>query len=188
MVASIHITRFNAGDVRWLLKGLRSLDKDIFNEMRREFRSAVRPTARELAANIPYKSPVSGISPNAKYARQSLDDRAPYVWKKPSMSIEVGSISRGYRKGRQKTQPVLRIRFTDKRPNAAFSVLERASKGRLAESVNQLNPFGDRGRWVIPQFYKKQGELFGVARQILMAYAKKYSLQIATRFGTMRGK
>jgi hypothetical protein len=183
MVASIHITRYNAGDVRWLLKGLRNLDKDLYNQMRRDFRSAVRPTARQLAANIPYSSPVSGLSPNAKYARQPIDQRAPYVWKKPSASIDVGSIGRGWRKGRQKIQPVLRIRFNDKRPNSAFSVLERASKGRLAGVVGERFEFGDRGRWVIPQFYSKQQELFGVARKILLDYAKRYSLEIATKFG-----
>lgn len=185
MVANIRITRYNAADVRWLIKGLKSLDKEIFNEMRREFRAAVRPTARALQSNIPYSSPVSGISPKARYARQNVDQRAPYVWKRPGMSIDVGSMSRGYRRGRQKTEPVLRIRFTDRRPNAAFSVLERAKTGRLANSVEGRYKFGDRGRWVIPQFYARQGELFEAARKILMAYAKKYSLQIAYKFGDL---
>ena len=187
MPASITITRFNQADIRWLIKQMKSLDKEIFNEMRREFRTAVRPTASNLASGIPTISQlaISGVRPNAPKARQNVDQRAPWVYKKPTMQIDVGMRSRGYRRGRQKTEPVLRIRFSDKRPYSLFSVLERSRNGRLSQQVGESYPFGQKGRWVIDQFYKEQGQLFDAARVILVKFARRFSLSLAYRLGDL---
>jgi hypothetical protein len=184
MPASITITRFNQADVRWLIKQMKNLDKEIFNEMRREFRSAVRPTSRKLAANIPTISQIgmSGVRPTAPFARQGVDDRAPWVYKKPSATIDVGLRNRGMRRGRQKSEPVLRILFSDKRPYSLFSVLERARSGRLADQIASRYPAGAKGRWVIDQFYSEQGQLFDEARKILVKFAKRFSLTLAYKF------
>lgn len=171
----------SSGDYRWLIGKMRELDKEIFNQMRRDFRGAIRPFSRSLAQNIPSKAPVSGLSPNNPRSRQSLDQRAPYVWKKPSAQIDVGSRVKARRRGLP-TEAVVRIRFADKRPNAAFSVLERGQNGRLPAQVAKSYPFGDRGRWVIPQFYRRQDEMVTIAKGILLDYARRFNRLVARRF------
>ena len=170
----------SASDARWLVGKLKELDKELFNQMRRDFRSEIRPFSRKLAANIPSAPPLSGLSPAAPFARQGVADRAPWVWKKPTASIDVSTRTRA-RRGAKSSEPVVRIRFNDRRPYSAFSVLERRSGGRLADLVNARYSFGDRGRWVVPQFYKDQGEMVSVAKKVLDNYAKRFSLTVARR-------
>lgn len=181
MPAMFSMGRVSAGDYRWLVGKMRELDKEIFNQMRRDFRSEIRPFSRKLAGNIPTRLPISGTLPNARYARQSLDERAPWVWKKPSVSIDVGSRTKA-RRGAKSTESVVRIRFNDKRPYSLFSILERRNGGKLPDIANRTSNFGDRGRWVIPQFYRQQGEMVQIAKKILTDYARRFSGIIARRF------
>lgn len=171
----------SSGDYRWLIGKMRELDKEIFNQMRRDFRSGIRTVSRELSGGIPSKPPVSGLSPNNPRSKQSLDQRAPYVWKKPTATIDVGSRVKKRRAGLP-TEPVVRLRYVDKRPNAAFSVLERGRNGRLAAQVNKRYEFGDRGRFVIPQFYRRQAEMIAIAKDVLQDYSRRFSRVIARRF------
>lgn len=171
----------SSGDYRWLIGKMKELDKEIFNQMRRDFRSEIRPFSRNLASNIPTRSPLSGLAPGNPYARQSLDERAPWLWKKPSVSIDVGG--RPKKRAGKPTEAVVRLRFNDRRPYSVFSILERRKGGKLPEQVARGGyAFGDRGRWVIPQFYKRQAEMASIAQKILVDYSKRFSAIIARRF------
>ena len=181
MPAVFSLNKVSAGDYRWLVGQMRELDKEIFNQMRRDFRRDIRPFSRGLAGNIPSKLPISGVQPGAPYARQSLDQRAPWVWKKPTTSIDVGSRTKA-RRGSKSTEAVVRIRFNDRRPYSLFSILERRSGGKLPDIANRFSNYGDRGRWVIPQFYRQQGEMVQIAKSILNDYARRFSGVIARRF------
>lgn len=176
-------------EVSRLYRVLRSVDKDLITQMRRDFRSEIRPYANELKANIPGPSPLSGMSRGVRLARTRTpaEQRSPYVWKKPSASIDVGTRSRGMRRGRFKYEPVLRIRFTDKRPYSAFSILETARQATNWRGENMLRglekkgygPVG-KGRKVIDQFYQKQPEIIGIALKILDDYAHRVNVIIAS--------
>jgi hypothetical protein len=181
MVARFSTNAISAGDYRWLVEQMRELDKEVFNQMRRDFRSGIRPFSRKLSGNIPSKLPISGTLPNARYARQSLDQRAPWVWKKPTVSIDVGSRTRA-RVGARSTEPVVRIRFNDRRPYSLFSILERRNGGKLPDIANRFSNYGDRGRWVIPQFYRDQDQMIQIAKKILVSYTQKFNRLIARRF------
>lgn len=174
-------------DVSRLITELKAVDKNLFNELRREMRADIRPIANQLKANIPSKSPLSGFDRRARGVRQSIDERAPFVYRKPSVSIDVGSRSRGRRRGMYRTEPVVRLRTTDKRPSSGFSVLEtagtRSSSNRIAKGLATAGyRLGDRGRWIIPQFYNRQDELVRITRRILQTYAKQVSKRLARRF------
>jgi len=177
-------------DVSQVMRELRAIDKDLIKEMRAEFRREIRPTANELKANIPGPSPLSGMSRGVRIARtrRPADERSPFVWKKPGASIDIGGRSKGMRRGRYRTEPVIRIRFTDKRPYSAFSILETARQGsnfrgrNMISGINGKAPPNGKGRWVIQQFYDKQPQLISSARMILRKYAAKVSKRMARRF------
>lgn len=177
-------------DVSRVIGELKRVDKELFNEMRRDFRREIRPYANQYKANIPGASPLSGMSRGVRIARtrRPVEERSPFVWKKPGSSIDVGSRSRGIRNARYKTEPVVRIRFRDKRPFSAFSILETARQGRSVRGQNMIRgiqskfPAVGKGRWVIEQFYQDQPELIVIARRILREYAGKVSNRLARRF------
>lgn len=172
-----------APDVRRLIAELKRTDKDLFNQMRREFRSEIRPYARELAANIPGKSPLSGFSryPRQSRSLQTAQDRSPYVWKKPSASIDIGT----GRRRRRSEQSLVRITFNDRRPYSALSIMETARDAQNWRGKNMLRGLETagvgtykKGRWVVGQFYDKRGEMVSIARRIL----QKYSIYVNRRF------
>jgi len=81
-------------DVERALVELRKLDKDLFNQLRREFRADVKPIAKELQQGIPRGgSPLSGMSssPRISRSRQAPGQREPYVWKLPTVKVDLGT-------------------------------------------------------------------------------------------------
>lgn len=180
-------------EVARLIRVLNSVDKDLMKQMRADFRSEIRPYANELKDNIPGPSPLSGMSRGVRLARTRTPagERSPYVWKKPNASIDIGSRSKG-RRGRGagrygRTEPVLRIRFNDKRPYSAFSILETAREATNWRGENMLRglekkgygPVG-KGRRVIEQFYQKQPAMIGIAKRILSEYAKRVNVRLGS--------
>ena len=173
-------------DLDRALYELRKADKTLYNEMRREFRKEIRPIANELKGNIHRGgSPLSGMSRSQRIAktRMSVEERSPFVWKLPGTKIDVGT----RRSGRRGTQSIVRIVFTDKRPFAAFSVLEPAREGRGLRGRNMVaginskyGPVG-KGRWVIQQFYDRKGEMVRIAGRIVGKYVSGVNRRLGKR-------
>jgi hypothetical protein len=169
-------------DVRSLVTELKRIEPDLYNEMRREFRRELRPDANSLAANIPASSPLSGMTRRGNKALQTVEQRGPYVWKKPKAKIEID-----FRSRKRKSRPIVRIIFNDKRPYSAFSVLETARRAKNQRGANMIagiessNPAKGKGRWVIQQFYDRRERIVDIARQILQAYGVKVSARMARR-------
>jgi hypothetical protein len=169
-------------DVRRLVTELKRIEPDLYNEMRREFRRELRPDADSLTANIPSASPLSGMTRRGNRALQTIDQRSPYVWKKPKAKIEID-----FRSRKRKSRPIVRIIFNDKRPYSAFSILETARTSRNQRGANMIQgieghtPARGKGRWVIQQFYDRRERLVDIARQILQAYGVKVSARMARR-------
>lgn len=162
---------------------LRRLEPDLYNEMRRDFRRDLQPDANQLASNIPSQSPLSGMSRRGNRARQSFDERGPYVWKKPRAKIDID-----FRSRRRKSRPIVRIYFNDKRPFSAFSVLEtaRSAKGfrgaNMIAGVDGKFPAKGKGRWVIQQFYDRRPRIVQIATSILQTYMAKVSMKFGRGF------
>jgi len=173
-------------DLDRALYELRKADKDLFNQMRREFRKEMRPIANELKGNIPRGgSPLSGMSRSQRIAktRMSVEERSPFVWKLPGTKIDVGT----RRSGRRGTQSIVRIVFTDKRPFSAFSVLETAREGRgfrgnnMVKGISDKYPNYGKGRWVIQQFYDRRNEMVRIAGQIVGKYVSGVNRRLGKR-------
>ena len=168
-----------AQDFQKLIYELKKVDNDLYNEFRREFRQEMQPIANELASNIPPQSPISGFL-------GSNGAELPYLWRKVNPSIQVGSRSRGRKRA---ARSVVSINFNQ----AGFSILELAgvsNKGKSKDGMTYRGenlvrglakvgyPLGDRGRWVIPQYYEKQGAVRDKAVEILQRYAAKVSRRL----------
>jgi len=158
--------------------------------MRREFRREIKPYARELQQNIPRGgSPLSGMSRSPRIARtnKSPDLRGPFVWKLPGTKIDVGT----RRRGRRGTQSIVRIRFTDKRPYSAFSVLETARQSNTQRGQNMIAGIEQKykkdgkGRWVIQPFYERRREFIRLAGRIVGKYTRKINRRLAKRIGAV---
>jgi hypothetical protein len=51
-----------ASDVRAFVRELRDLDKELYNQLRRELRAELSPVSKKLQAGIPSKAPLSGFA------------------------------------------------------------------------------------------------------------------------------
>lgn len=171
-------------DIDRAMYHLRKTDKDLFNQMRKDFRTAIKPIAKDLQGNIPRGgSPLSGMSRSPRKARtmKSADQRSPYVWKLPSTKIDIGT----RRSGRRGTQSIVRIRFLDKRPFSAFSILETARQSATPRGQNMIAgitskfPNNGKGRWVIQQFYDRRQEMLRIAGRVVGKYSRQVSRKIA---------
>lgn len=174
--------------VKALQRELKELDKTLYNEMRREMRAGIKPIADQLHAQIPSSPPISGFARRPRGVRQSIEQRAPFVWKRPRPRIAVGTGRIGT--GRSGTS-LVKIVFNDRRPAAGFSVLERVGtqgSNRLSRAMNtagyplRRSGRGKGGRFVIPEFYRNEDRMVRIARDILQKFGRKVSKDLARRF------
>ena len=177
--------RIEPSNLQALITELRSVDKELVNEFRREFRSELKPFGDRLASNVPSAPPISGFGKLGQ---------SPYIYRKPTVKIDTTF----RKKSRRNQVPVVSIRFNDRRPNAGFSILETAGTrnigkdkgGMTHRGVNMVTGLaskgfsvGKGGRWVIPQFYSRQPEITEVAKKILVKFAGKVNLRLREKGG-----
>jgi hypothetical protein len=164
------------GNWNVLVAELRRLDKDLFNEMRREFRGRGTAFGKELAQNIPNASPISGFTLG--------ESNSFWQWKKPTVTTEVKTRVRG--RGTSGTQGLVSIKFNDRRPTAGFSILERAgsqTNNRLKKALNTVGrpQQGRVGRFVIPQFYRQAPRMNAEMLDVLAKYAQKLNRNMKSK-------
>lgn len=174
--------------IKELQRDLKELDKKLYNDMRREMRSAVKPVADRLHAEIPAAPPISGFARNPRGVRASIDSRAPFVWKRPRPRIAVGS---GRIKAGRSGTSIVKIVFNDRRPTSGFSVLETVgtrTNNRLSRAMDTAGyPLrragrGKGGRMVIPKFYENEETVVNIARRVLNKFSRKVSADMKRRF------
>lgn len=167
---------------------LSKLDKDLFNKLRREFRQEIKPIAKELQGNIPRGgSPLSGMSRSSRIARtlQTPDARSPYVWKLPTVRVDLGT----QRRRGAGSVSIGRIQFLDKRPFSAFSILETARQAQSFRGANMIGgieakfPSKGKGRWVIQQFYERRPEIRRILVRMLGKYMRGVNNRMARKLG-----
>ena len=180
--------RIEQADYAKLQRELKDLDKDLFNEFRRVMRAEMKPYSQQLKSYVPSSSPLSGMARNARYARQSFDARKPFVYKKPTVRISVGT-GRVSRNSKASGVSIVSLVFSDKRPFSAYSVMETAGArtpgNRVARALDRAGfPLKGRGkgRFVIPEFYKRQPQIERDAKKVINEYAEKVSKRLARKF------
>lgn len=180
MPASFRIPQVH---VKRLQRELKELDKTLYNDMRREMRAGLKRFADRLHSKIPTAPPISGFARNPRGVRQSIDQRAPFVWKRPRPRISVGTGRIG--RGRSGTS-LVKIVFNDRRPTSGFSVLETAGtngSNRLSRAMATAGyPLRRKGRFVIPEFYDNEDVVVAIARRILQKFGAKVSADLRSKF------
>lgn len=183
MPANIRIPQ---ADFAKIQRNLKSLDKELYNEFRREMRAEMKPYAQKLQGNIPNQSPLSGMD------RRRVNPRAPYIYKKPRARISVGT-GRISKKSMATGVAVVSIIFGNSKGLGGFSIMETAgaedgSNPIERSLVSQGFPRRGRGsgRFVIPQFYDMQNQVERDAVKIINEYAKKATRRLAA-LATLRG-
>ena len=166
-------------DFTALMRELRNVDKQLINEMRRSFRGDLKPVNEAVRAKIPTTPPLSGFTKNVGVS--------PYVYGRPTASVKVNTRHKG---GRQMARVVSTI-FSDRKPNAGFTILERAGsrsqgntpQGRgMIRALNAAAPMrGGLGRFAIPEFKRRGPEIEAIVRKILVRFADKVNLKMRTK-------
>lgn len=159
-----------------VLRELKGMDKALVNELRKSFRTDLKPINESIRANIPTQPLLSGFAKNV--------GSSPFVYAKPTASVKVNT---RHRPGRAFSN-IVTTRFTDRRPNAGFSILELAgskSQGRTPQGRAMISALNSKfpirtglGRFAIPEWKKKGPDVEKVARNIL----EKFSKQVNRKF------
>jgi hypothetical protein len=165
-----------------VLRELKALDPELRKELVREMKAGIKPIGTDLLSKIPSAPPLSGFAPSV--------GSSPYIWKKPRMSVKTPLAKRAKEAG---TFPVVSIAFNDARPNAGLSILELAGTKNIGRQKRGLTPAGQAmirnlnsrypvqgglGRFVIPDFKKKQADATRVAVKILDKFAAKVNRRL----------
>lgn len=162
-----------------VLRELKTMDKQLVNELRKSFRTDLKPVNESIRATIPTESPLSGFSKNV--------GSSPFIYSRPTASVKVNT---RHKPGRAFSN-IVTTRFTDRRPNAGFSILELAGsksqgntrQGRaMIQAINSKFPIRQGlGRFAIPEWKKKGPEVEKITRDILKRFSQKVNLKFKER-------
>jgi hypothetical protein len=160
-------------DVDVILRELKTVDEQLVNDLRKAFRTDLKPINESVRSTIPTESPLSGFAKNV--------GSPPFVFGKPTASVKVNT---RHKPGRAFSN-IVSTRFTDRRPNAGFSILELAgskSQGRTPQGRAMISALNSRfptrgglGRFVVPEWKKRGPDVERVARKILETFSAKVS-------------
>lgn len=176
-----------ATNVQAFVKELRGLDRELYNQLRRELKTELSPVSKKIQANIPSKAPLSGFA--ARNARGPEGER--YTWRKPTAGIntDMGTPARAA-KG---LVPLVSLFYKDKPGTAGFTIMELAGsknvgrfKGGLApqgramiQSLNARYPQrSSSGRFVLPFIRPQLPKIRLAVENILTSFAKKIGLRL----------
>lgn len=168
-------------DLRAVLAELKQLDPNLQKELRKELRTGLKPVADGLKQGIPKQAPLSGFS--------KAQGSPPFVFGTVSAAVKTS-----FRGGRGRAfSNVASIQLQDRRPNAGFSILELAGsknpngvtpQGRALIQNLASKGFGVRGglgRFAIPEFKGKQGDVESIAIKILDRFASMVNRRLRTK-------
>jgi hypothetical protein len=176
-----------ASNIQAFVKELRGLDKELYNQLRREIKTELTPVSKNLQARIPSKAPLSGFaSRNA-----TGPEAARYTWRKPTRGIntDMGTPA----KAAKGLVPLVSLFYKDQGGTAGFTILELAGsknigrfKGGLApqgramiEALNRVYPQrSSSGRFVLPYVRPQVPKMRAAVENILVKFAKKINRRL----------
>jgi hypothetical protein len=168
---------------RQLVKELDRVEPGLRTVFQKELKDGLNPVKTSLLNKVPGGSPLSGMAPGK--------GESPYIWKKPNSIVRTTFAKRAKEPG---MVGAVTIEFSDRRPNAALSILElagTAGKGKTGSGLSQrgrnmiqgLATAGyplrtGPGRFILPHWKNEQGKAFEIARRLLEKYAARVGRQI----------
>jgi len=169
---------------RRLVKDLEQVEPGLRKVFQDELKDKLNPVRNSLLGKIPTSPPLSGMAPGV--------GQSPYIWKKPSSIVRTTFAKRAKEPG---MIGAVTIEFSDRRPNAALSILElagTANKGRDGGGMTQrglnmvkgLQTAGyplkqGPGRFLLPHWKGEQGRAISIAAKLLEKYAAMVGRRIS---------
>jgi len=170
---------------RKLVKELDQVEPGLRVVFQKELKDSLEPVKKSLLGKVPGQSPLSGMAPGV--------GRSPYVWKKPNGIVRTTFAKRAKEPG---MVGAVSIEFSDRRPNAALSILELAGTAKQGKSsppgwtqqgqnmVDGLASAGyplrsGPGRFILPHWKGEQGRAFDIAGKLLTKYAARVGRRLS---------
>jgi len=157
-------------DFSAVLRELKDVDSKLVNELRKEFRTQLKPINESVRAQIPTVPPISG------FAKKGGSE--PYIWSRPTAKVNTSFRT----KPGKAFSTLVSTNFTDRRPNAGFNIIELAgskSSGKTVQGRAMISALNNRapirgglGRFAIPAWKKKESDVERIARGILEKYSE----------------
>lgn len=169
---------------RALVKELEQVEPGLRKVFQTELKDELNPIKNSLLGKVPVQSPLSGMAPGR--------GREPYIWKKPNSIVRTTFAKRAKEPG---MISAVSIEFSDRRPNAALSILElagTANKGKDGRGISQrglnmvqglrtagyaLKP--GPGRFILPHWRNEQKRAFEIAGTLLEKYAARVGRRLS---------
>lgn len=169
---------------RALVKELDKVEPGLRTVFQKELKDSLNPVKNALLGKVPGAPPLSGMSPGR--------GESPYIWKKPKGIVRTTFAKRAKEPG---MISAVSIEFSDRRPNAALSILElagTANKGKDGRGMSQrglnmvkgLSTAGyglkpGPGRFILPYWKNEQGRAFDIAGKLLEKYAARVGRRLS---------
>jgi hypothetical protein len=169
---------------RNLVKELEKVEPGLRKVFQTELKDGLNPIKNTLLGKVPVQSPLSGMSPGR--------GESPYIWRKPNAIVRTTFAKRAKEPG---MISAVSIEFSDRRPNAALSILElagTANKGRDGKGMSQrgfnmvqgLRTAGHAlkpgpGRFILPYWRNEQKRAFEIAGTLLEKYAARVGRRLS---------
>jgi hypothetical protein len=169
---------------RNLVKELDKVEPGLRVVFQKDFKDSLNPVKNSLLSKVPGAAPLSGMAPGK--------GSSPYIWKKPNSIVRTTFAKRAKEPG---MISAVSIEFSDRRPNAALSILElagTAGKGAAGKGMTQrgknmiagLQTAGyplrqGPGRFILPNWKGEQGRAFEIAQRLLEKYAARVGRRIS---------
>lgn len=169
---------------RNLVKELDKVEPGLRVVFQKDLKDSLNPVKNSLLSKVPGSSPLSGMAPGV--------GKKPYIWKKPSSIVRTTFAKRAQEPG---MISAVSIEFSDRRPNAALSILELAGtanlgkekKGMTQRGLNMVKGLSTAGyglkpgpgRFILPHWKNEQGRAFDIAGKLLVKYAARVGRRLS---------
>ena len=168
---------------RNLVKELDRVEPGLRVVFQKDLKDSLNPVRKSLLSGVPGASPLSGMAPGK--------GKPPYIWKKPNSIVRTTFAKRAKEPG---MVGAVSIEFSDRRPNAALSILEHAGTANLGKDKTGMTQRGlnmvkglqtagyplkaGPGRFILPNWKREQGRAFEIAERLLVKYAARVGRRI----------
>lgn len=159
------------------IKAMRIIDKEAVAALRKELKSALVPTAKKIASQVPTTAPLSGMNHSG---------RTRWTGARGTVSFAPARIRKG-----KDTHPVVSIQLLGAGKGAGFDIAEIAGSRDLAFSKNKkkgraflLNlesraPWSySAGRFGFGYFLREKKDLQEIAERILYRQAEEFNQKL----------
>jgi hypothetical protein len=168
---------------RQLVKELDQVEPGLRKVFQNELKEKLDSVRSSLAGKVPPQPPLSGMAPGVGIS--------PYIWKTPQSIVRTTFAKRAKEPG---MIGAVSIEFSDRRPNAALSILELAGTVNMGRDGRGLTPQGRAmirnlnakhplragpGRFILPNWAAERSRALDIARQLLEKYAAKVGRRIS---------